>query len=146
MSELSKYFSDTRKAAPLRKKSVIFVFGSNEAGVHGAGAARAAHLHHGAVYGKGIGHYGNSYAIPTKDHNIMTLPYSDISKYVNDFIDYAEQNPKLTFHVTQIGCGLAGLKTKRMAEMFFNAPHNCFFDSAWEFYLHEDTLFWGTHP
>ena len=45
----------------------IFVFGSNEAGRHGKGAALAAKLQYGAVYGVGRGRTGNAYAIPTKD-------------------------------------------------------------------------------
>lgn len=50
---------------------MIFVFGSNEAGRHGAGAAKTAMRYHGAEYGKGFGHYGNSFAIPTKDMNLQ---------------------------------------------------------------------------
>jgi hypothetical protein len=45
----------------------IFVFGSNLAGRHGAGAALAALKDHGAIYGRGEGLQGQSYAIPTKD-------------------------------------------------------------------------------
>ena len=45
----------------------IFVFGSNLAGRHGAGAALDARRYHGAVYGVGEGLMGNAYAIPTKD-------------------------------------------------------------------------------
>lgn len=52
----------------------IFVFGSNEAGVHGAGAAAYAMRFRGAVYGEGVGRKGRSYAIPTKDMEIKTLP------------------------------------------------------------------------
>ena len=56
-------------------KMDIFVFGSNEAGRHGAGAARV-HLQYGAVYGWGYGHYGNSYAIPTLSKNLKPIPWS----------------------------------------------------------------------
>lgn len=51
----------------------IFVFGSNLAGVHGAGSARAALEKHGAEYGVGVGLCGNSYAIPTKDEHIQSI-------------------------------------------------------------------------
>ena len=44
----------------------VFVFGSNLAGRHGRGAARAAVREHGAIYGQGEGLQGNSYAIPTR--------------------------------------------------------------------------------
>ena len=43
----------------------IFVFGSNARGKHGSGAARIALDHFGAVYGKGHGLHGQSYAIDT---------------------------------------------------------------------------------
>ena len=43
----------------------VFVFGSNLAGRHGAGAAKFAREHHGAVYGQGVGFEGSSYAIAT---------------------------------------------------------------------------------
>ncbi len=45
----------------------IMVFGSNPQGRHGAGAALWALKNAGAIYGKGDGMYGQSYAIPTKD-------------------------------------------------------------------------------
>ncbi|MFT7953733.1 hypothetical protein, partial [Salmonella enterica] len=79
--------------------NMIFVFGSNLAGRHGAGAARYAYNHEGAVYGQGIGHFGNSYAIPTKDYNIQTMQLVDIQQCVDLFIQYAELNPDLKFKV-----------------------------------------------
>lgn len=47
------------------KANEIFVFGSNEEGYHGAGAAKQA-LKFGAIMGKGFGFGGNTFAIPTK--------------------------------------------------------------------------------
>lgn len=44
----------------------VFVFGSNPEGRHGAGAAKTA-VKFGAVYGKGRGLYGNTYALITKN-------------------------------------------------------------------------------
>ena len=96
----------------------VFVFGSNEAGIHGGGAARLAYLKFGAELGSGYGHYGQSYAVPTKDHNIVTLPIDIIKIYVEDFIAYAKGHPKIKFLVTQIGCGLAGLTVPEIAPMF----------------------------
>jgi hypothetical protein len=95
-----------------------FCFGSNEAGIHGAGAAHDAYTKYGAKWGIGVGHQGNSYAIPTKDKNVRTLPLTSISDYVNDFILYAEKNPDITFYVTKIGCGLAGHSQYNIAPMF----------------------------
>lgn len=98
----------------------VFVFGSNESGYHGGGAARLA-LDFGAVYHKGVGLYGNTYAIPTKDFNVETLPLVSIKKYVDDFIEFAKNNPDKIFLVTKIGCGLAGYTVHDIAPLFVNA-------------------------
>ena len=102
----------------------IFVFGSNEAGIHGAGAARVANKLFGAKIGVGVGRTGQTYAIPTKDHSIRTLDLDSIKKYVDEFIEEAHNFPYLTFLVTQIGCGLAGHSPKDIAPMFSNVPSN----------------------
>ena len=47
--------------------TTIFVFGSNKAGIHGAGAALHAKLKYEAKIGSWIGRTGNAYAIPTKN-------------------------------------------------------------------------------
>lgn len=106
-------------------EQVIFVFGSNMAGRHGAGAALYAVRARGAVYGQGEGLQGESYAIPTKDENIRTLPLNRIRFFVDRFLHYAREHPELTFEVTPIGCGLAGYKPSDIAFMFKDAPENC---------------------
>lgn len=102
----------------------IFVFGSNLAGRHGAGAAKFALEHHGAIYGIGIGLQGSSYAIPTKDKNIETLPKYVIEDYVASFLDFAAVHDKLVFNVTEVGCGLAGYKPTDIAPWFKNHSDN----------------------
>lgn len=102
----------------------IFVFGSNLAGRHGAGAALWARNHRGAVYGCGIGPQGQSYAIPTKDREMKTLPLDMIELYVSQFLLFAKDNPRLKFELTAIGCGLAGYKPAQIAPMFRDAPSN----------------------
>lgn len=96
----------------------VFVFGSNLAGRHGAGAALYASKNHGAVYGQGWGMQGESYGIPTKDENLNILDLPDIHFHVLKFLDYAYHNPHKIFHVTKIGCGLAGYKPTDIAWMF----------------------------
>lgn len=96
----------------------IFVFGSNLAGIHGAGSAHHARKFWGAIYGVGVGRQGDSYAIPTKDKFIMTLPLADIKRYVADFLTYAKNNPELQFNVVEIGCGLAGFTPDQIAPFF----------------------------
>lgn len=103
------------------KENEIFVFGSNEAGIHGGGAALTALQKFGAIRWIGEGLQGQSYAIPTKDVNIITLPLPIIKGYVDRFIEFAISRPDLIFLVTEIGCGLAGYKPKDIAPMFKNA-------------------------
>ena len=122
----------------------VFVFGSNEAGIHGGGAAKFAYEKMGARFGKGYGHHGDSWAIPTKDMEIETLPLGDIEDYVRGFLAYARGHRKLIFKVTQIGCGLAGLTKEQIAPMFKKASLNCQFDHAWEPILGMDYSYWGT--
>lgn len=115
-------------------KREIFVFGSNLAGRHGKGAALTAYKSYGAIYGQGIGLQGDSYAIPTKDEKINTLPLSKIKKYVEQFIKFAKLNPDLRFKVTAIGTGLAGYDEADIAPMFINAPDNCILPVGWRNY------------
>jgi hypothetical protein len=102
----------------------IFVFGSNLAGIHGAGAAYQASRSFGAVYGVGIGFTGQCYAIPTKDRNLKTLPLERIKDFVTVFLARARNHPELEFLVTPIGCGLAGYDPKQIAPFFEGAPKN----------------------
>lgn len=102
----------------------IFVFGSNEAGIHGAGAAKTACQLFGAKHGIGTGPTGRCYAIPTKDHNLKTLPLEVIYEEVERFLHYASNQIILEFLVTPIGCGLAGYTPKDIAPMFKDAPKN----------------------
>lgn len=123
---------------------IVFCFGSNEAGIHGAGAARTAYQQHGARYGKSYGHYGQSFAIPTKDEYIETLPLERIKQYVEGFKAYAVGHRKVTFRMTRIGCGLAGFKDSQIAPLFIGSPLNVQFDETWKEYLGNQYTYWGT--
>lgn len=96
----------------------IFVFGSNLAGRHGKGAALFARQNHGAIYGQGEGLQGNSYAIPTKDHQLRVLDLDTIANHVVTFLEFAFVHPEMKFNVTAIGCGLAGYKPDQIKWMF----------------------------
>ena len=125
-------------------KNEIFVFGSNLAGIHGAGAALYAKLHHGAPYIKnvtaewgvkgknGVGLQGSAYAIPTKDEWIKTLPIERIEPFVKEFIEFAKANNEMNFNVVRVGCGLAGYKEIQIAPLFEGSPSNVKFN--WENY------------
>lgn len=110
---------------------VVFVFGSNLAGRHGKGAAQVARAEYGAIYGRGTGRQGNSYAIPTKGFNLEVLPLDHIEKEVAVFLAYAAENPNESFLVTAIGTGLAGYKHEQMAPLFREAPKNCRLPGEW---------------
>lgn len=137
------------KDGTLPTNGEIFVFGSNLAGVHGAGAAWVAKSSFGAKLGLGVGPSGQSYAIPTKDQKINTLPIEIIELYVNQFLDFVQLHhdydermrhfvsghEPLQFFITSIGCGLAGYKPLQIAPMFKGAPSNCSFPDTWKHIL-----------
>ena len=117
--------------AAIDQKLLIFVFGSNLAGRHGKGAALEARRKYGAIYGRGIGIQESSYAIPTKNGALETLPLTTISMYVNDFKMFAFLHPETTFFVTRIGCGLAGYTEAQIAPLFHDFPGNCILPEGW---------------
>lgn len=110
----------------LRDSYLIFVFGSNLAGRHGKGAAEIARDCFEARYGVGEGLTGRAYAIPTKDAELRFLPLHTIRTHVARFIEFARENPELTFIVTAVGCGLGANYPKDIAPFFCDAPENVF--------------------
>lgn len=100
----------------------MFVFGSNLSGIHGGGAARIAYEKFGAIWGEGVGLQSKSYAIPTKSEGIKrTLTLEEIKPYVDSFISCAKDNPHITYLLTEVGCGLAGLQVEDVAPLFQEA-------------------------
>lgn len=93
----------------------VFVFGSNLQGFHAGGAAKLA-MQWGAVWGKGVGIQGQTYAIPTMQGDV-----DSIQPYVNEFISFAKQHPNKRFLVTEIGCGIAGFSGGQIAPLFKKA-------------------------
>lgn len=94
----------------------IFVFGSNLEGHHAGGAAKIARKQFGAIMGQGVGLQGQSYAIPTMQGGVET-----IRPYVDEFIQFADCHPEMTFLVTRIGCGIAGFSDEEIAPLFARA-------------------------
>src|SRR6476661_6233443 len=97
----------------------LFFFGSNEAGIHMAGAARTA-LQYGARMGQGFGPAGNTFAIPTKDWFIKTLPLHIIDSYIRRACVFLKHNHGLydKIYITKIGCGLAGYEVSDIAPLW----------------------------
>ncbi|MCR8671078.1 hypothetical protein [Agrococcus sp. HG114] len=96
----------------------VFVFGSNAAGAHGGGAARLAMERFGAVWGKGHGLHGQSYAIDTMSG------LATIGSEVATFLSFAAEHPELEFLVTEIGCGIAGYRPEQIAPLFRGVGRN----------------------
>jgi len=121
---------------------VIFVFGSNPEGRHGAGAAKVARERFGAIYGVGEGLQGNSYAIPTKDLRIKgtrSIHPQKIQESIERFYDVAKSNPDKKFMVAYRNGmhekSLNGYTGLEMLLMFMNAgefPNNVYFSSEWK--------------
>jgi hypothetical protein len=87
--------------------------------------------HWAAINGVGWGPQGFSFAIPTKDEKLRTLSLHHISLSIDLFIEFAIKNPKRTFLVTKIGCGLAGYSESQIAPLFKGAPENCVLPPGW---------------
>jgi hypothetical protein len=93
----------------------VFVFGSNPAGIHGAGGAKAA-VKFGAKYGNGRGLQGNSYALVTKNlkagfqekstgiiyekQGYRSVSPDQISDNIDELYECARQNSELKFYIT----------------------------------------------
>ena len=118
----------------LPQNGEVFVFGSNLAGIHGAGAAKVALDKYGALWGKGVGLHGMTYAIPTKNEFIHTLPLHEIEEFVERFVSDSNFYEDGQYFVTRVGCGLAGYKDEQIAPMFKGAK-NCSFAEEWKKYL-----------
>lgn len=119
------------------KSNEVFVFGSNLAGIHGAGAAKLAYEKFGAIKGQGFGLQGQSFAIPTKDMQIKTLPIEKIRMYIQIAEAHFIANPTKIFLVTEIGCGLARYEPEDIAPLFkssYQLPNVYMPKRFWEVY------------
>ena len=125
-------------------EDIIFVFGSNPEGRHGAGAAKYARMYFGAVYGQGEGLQGNSYAIPTKDlrvtanHGYKSICPDRIKDSVRRMYDCAREHPDKRFLVAYRNTyrpSLNGYTGIEMIRIFLDAgpiPENVWFSDEWK--------------
>jgi len=121
------------------EENQVFVFGSNPEGRHGAGAARVAADHYGAIMGMGRGHMGQSYGLVTKNltPNYTEEPsgityikagersVSKIQMLVNiiHLYLYARKNPELEFMIAYTPApNLNGYTPIEMADLFLTVP------------------------
>ena len=115
----------------------VFVFGSNLAGIHGAGAAQFAYQELGfpLYQGEGLAPNKKAYAFPTKGYSIQTLPLYSIKASIVLFYNTLINNEDLTFYMSRVGCGLAGYKDSDIAPLFKRIKGNIIYPTEWEEYL-----------
>lgn len=128
------------RTSPTSPEGIVWVFGSNLQGIHGAGAAKVAELEYGAVRGCGKGLTGSAYAIPTRDYRYATrtftnLSLSGIKTAVERLLRYAATRPGVIFFCTRVGCDLAGNSDTEIASFFIDAPENFSFAEEWREFL-----------
>lgn len=104
----------------------IFVFGSNQEGLHAGGAARIAVERFGAIWGRGEGLQGDSYAIPTMEGA------DALEQAVGRFLDFAASHPALIFLVTKVGTGIAGHTIAEVAPHFADHAPNVILPAEFE--------------
>ena len=109
----------------------VFVFGSNLAGRHGAGAARQAFMQFGAKMGVGEGLTGRCYAFPTLDGELRQVPISRIEASRDRLYATCENRPDQRFLLTKVGCGLAGYTEATMRGLFTQPPANLILPEDW---------------
>lgn len=86
-------------------KDIVFVFGSNPEGRHGAGAAKVAVDKFHARYGVGEGLTGEAYALPTKDlrvkenNGLRSISKPDIIAGIRRLYAVARENPEKSFEI-----------------------------------------------
>lgn len=116
----------------------VLVFGSNQAGVHGSGAAAWAARFYGAKRGIGEGFCGQSYALPTKNYERIIRPLDDIYRSVFKLFAHAKETPQNDYHITRVGCGLGGYSDAEIFAVFQRAeatfggkPANIHYPGVW---------------
>lgn len=114
-----------------RAEEPVLVFESNLGGQHGRGVSLLAGKCHGAVDGKGWGHHGNAYGIPTLDSEMKPLTRGVLVNYIQNFLKYAAAHPPLQFRVTAFGYGNPNIGMGEIVEMFRRAPRNCLLPGRW---------------
>ena len=121
-------------------KDIVFVFGSNPEGRHGAGSAKVALQKFGAKYGKGDGLAGNSYALITTElrKGKPRITLEQITDNIKRLYEVARKMPEKRFMVAYRNqpnvktlCGYTG---KQMINCFLSAgeiPDNIWFSEEW---------------
>jgi hypothetical protein len=136
----------------------IFVFGSNDRGNHGKGAAKFAKDNFGAINKQSSGRQGQSFAVRTKMYqNGKLTEYPNLTPENKEIMDRmtiedlnnlrleAISNPNNKYYVTEIGTKLAGRTIEQMKNLFermnnkFGIPNNIILPEVFEVRDNETT-------
>lgn len=125
-------------------EGTIFVFGSNNCGMHIGGSAKVAVDKFGAEYGNPYGLQGNSYALCTTDFKNRGKLYSleKIVKHIEELFDTCEDIPQYDYKVAYRNqpdevtlCGYSG---QDLMDCFYDVatryggyPDNLYFSEEW---------------
>jgi hypothetical protein len=87
---------------------------------------------------KQIGINGQNYCIPIKNDNGRLISINQIKTYIENFIEYANENPEISFQVTEIACSENEYNSFQIAPLFKNAPLNCLLPAHWNTYTNRN--------
>ncbi|NOT09274.1 MAG: hypothetical protein HOP28_13850 [Gemmatimonadales bacterium] len=105
---------------------VVFVFTSNVDGLHARGDAWRAVEEFGAQIGQAAGRQGESYAIPTENHNRQRLASQQLRQYVEAFLDHAREHPEEMFQLAP------AFSDPFLKPHFYHAPSNVLRPEGWD--------------
>lgn len=109
----------------------VFVFGSNLAGKHLGGAAKAARELFGAEMGVGEGLSGQTYAFPTLERDFNKRGIRGLEAARDRLAATARALPEKSFLLTKVGCGIAGYSEEEMKPLFADMPSNVIKPKGW---------------
>ena len=121
-------------------KDIIFVFGSNPEGKHGAGSAKVALQKFGAKNGKGDGLHGQSYALITTEmrKGWPRITLEQITDNVRRMYEVARKMPDKRFMVAYRNqpdqrtlCGYTGAQMMKCFLSAGDIPDNIWFSEEW---------------
>lgn len=128
-----KYHSEGELPDP--SNNYIFVFGSNEAGLHQYPNSIIAHKQFGAELLVGKGCSGNSYAIATKSKFINPLGLDSIAANISAFREFTHTQPNRKFWVSNLCDEYKMHNPWDIVPMFRGCNKNCIFPRAWRKFL-----------
>lgn len=103
------------------RENEIFVFGSNLLGHHMGGAARTARRVFNAEMGVAEGLTGQAYALPTLGEDMRRVAPEALRASLARLLRFALEHPRLTFYLTEVGCGIAGWPVETVRELLWEA-------------------------